>query len=133
MNQQRKQAHRQHLVELASRLNGDASGLQNAALRGSGGEASGSLSNAPMHLADLATDNFEQEMAVGLLQNTEQVLRAITAALERLDAGTFGRCEACGKEIPEERLKAVPYATHCVACAQRLEQETGVDVGQGVG
>src|SRR5262245_14900626 len=122
MTGQKVEAHRQRLRALAYRLTGEMSGLRDSALRGSGGEASGGISNAPLHLADLATDTFEQEVAFGLLQNQQQVLNAIAIALERLDAGTYGLCERCGKAIPEERLKAIIYATRCVACEQQAEQ-----------
>jgi RNA polymerase-binding transcription factor DksA len=123
MTQRDRDMYRRRLLDLGNRLKSDISGLTSEALRRSGGEASGSLSNAPLHLADLGTDNFDQEMAVTLLQNEHQVLTAIAAALDRLDAGKFGRCETCGKEIPAVRLQAVPYATHCVACAREIEQE----------
>ena len=125
MTKQQTEAHRQRLRALAYRLKGDMSGLRDAALRGSGGEASGGLSNAPLHLADLATDNFEQEVALGLLQNQQQVLNSILVALDRLDAGTYGLCERCGKEIPEERLKAMTYATRCVRCEEQVEETEG--------
>jgi RNA polymerase-binding transcription factor DksA len=130
MTEQRAEAHRQRLRTLANRLKGEMSGLRESALRGSGGEASGGISNAPLHLADLATDTSEQEVALGLLQNQQQVLNAILVALDRLDAGTFGRCERCGKDIPEERLKVVIYATRCVDCEQAAEQQ-GDDLSPG--
>jgi DnaK suppressor protein len=130
MTEQKAEVHRQRLRALAYRLKGDMSGLRDAALRGSGGEASGGISNAPLHLADLATDNFEQEVSLGLLQNQQQVLNAIMIALDRLDAGTYGRCEKCGQEIPEERLKAIVYATRCIACEQQAEQQ-GDDTSPG--
>jgi RNA polymerase-binding transcription factor DksA len=123
MTKQQAEGHRLRLRALAHRLTEDVSGLRDAALHGSGGEASGGISNAPLHLADLATDNSEQQVTLGLLQNQQQVLNAILTALNRLDAGTYGRCERCGKEIPEERLKALTYASRCVDCEQRAEQE----------
>jgi DnaK suppressor protein len=123
MTGQKVEVHRQRLRALAHRLKGEMSGLRDSALRSSGGEASGGISNAPLHLADLATDTFEQEVALGLLQNQQQVLNAIATALDRLDAGTYGVCERCGKEIPEERLKAIIYATRCVACEHEAEQQ----------
>jgi len=107
---------------LRSRLTGDVSHLADEALRSTGGEASGSLSNAPLHMADLGTDNFEQEFTLGLIQNEEQALDEIAAALDRLDQGTFGRCEECHKEIPKQRLQAIPYTRHCVECARKLQQ-----------
>ena len=113
---------RQQLLVLRSRLKGDVTHLADEALRKAGGGASGNLSNMPIHMADLGTDNFEQEFTLGLLQNEEQALEEIAAALDRLDQGTFGRCEECHKDIPRERLKALPYARFCLACARKLEQ-----------
>jgi RNA polymerase-binding protein DksA len=113
---------RQQLLELRNRLRGDVTHLTGEALRKTGGEASGSLSNTPIHMADLGTDNFEQEFTLGLIQNEEQALDEIAAALERMDQHTFGRCEECQKEIPKARLNALPYARYCVDCARKLEQ-----------
>jgi RNA polymerase-binding transcription factor DksA len=133
MNEKRAQAYRQRLLEIGDRIKDDVAAMREAALRGTGGDPSGNLSNTPMHLADLATDNFQQEVAAGVLQNEQQALAAIAAALDRLDAGTYGRCEGCGRAIPEGRLQALPYASQCVACEERLEKEEGVDLGQGAG
>jgi RNA polymerase-binding protein DksA len=72
--------------------------------------------------ADLGADSYEQEFALNLLQNQEQVLGEIHDALERIKQGKFGRCEECGGAIPKARLQAVPYARHCVACARKLQQ-----------
>ena len=112
------------LRSLRERLTGDVSHLADEALRARGGEASGSLSNAPLHMADLGTDNFEQEFTLSLLQNQEQALKEITDALERVRQGTFGRCEECEGAIPKARLQALPYTRHCVACARKLQQSS---------
>lgn len=124
MRTAQKETYRQGLIRLQRRLNGDVSHLQDEALRKTGGEASGNLSNTPIHMADLGTDNFEQEFTLSLLQNEEQVLEEISAALERLKRGTFGRCEECQDDIPKVRLNALPYARYCVECARRLEQRS---------
>ena len=115
-------SYRDLLVSLRSRLNGDVTHLADEALRSTGGEASGSLSNAPLHMADLGTDNFEQEFTLGLMQNQAQALKEIDDALERVRRGTFGRCEECHKEVPRARLRALPYTRHCVDCARKLQQ-----------
>jgi RNA polymerase-binding transcription factor DksA len=115
-------AFRDTLMNLHARLTGDVSHLANEALRSGGAEAGGSLSNAPLHPADLGTDNFEQEFTLSLLQNQEHALKEITEALSRIQNGTFGRCEECQGTIPKARLQAVPYTRHCVACARKLEQ-----------
>src|SRR5262245_14595498 len=116
------ETYRQHLLTLRSRLKGDISHLTDEALRRTGGEASGSLSNMPIHMADLGTDNFEQEFTLSLLQNEEQVLQEIAGALERIQQTTFGHCEECQGEIPRVRLNALPYTRYCVDCARKLEQ-----------
>ena len=114
--------YRQLLLGIRQQFNGDISHLTEEALRRAGGEASGSLSNMPIHMADLGTDNFEQEFTLGLIQNEEQALDEIGAALDRIDQRTSGRCEACQKEIPRARLQAIPYTRYCVECARKLEQ-----------
>ena len=115
---------RKLLEGLRRRLTGDVSHLADEALRARGGEASGSLSNAPLHMADLGTDNFEQEFTLSLLENQEQMLEEIVAALDRMDKGTFGKCEECGATIPKGRLQALPYTRHCVECARKLQQSS---------
>lgn len=123
MNQAELDQYRQLLLTLGRRICGDADDLADEALRQGGGEASGSLSNAPMHLADLGTDNYEQEMSMSLLENEERALTEIAAALARIDQGTFGQCEECHRAIGRERLRALPYTHHCVDCARRLQGE----------
>jgi RNA polymerase-binding transcription factor DksA len=72
-------------------------------------------------MADIGSDNFEQEFTLGLLENAEKVMAEIDGALVRIKAGTFGQCEDCNAEITKERLKALPYARHCITCARKLE------------
>jgi RNA polymerase-binding transcription factor DksA len=114
--------YRESLLALRDRHNGDASHLADEALRRTGGGAAGNLSNMPIHMADLGTDNFEQEFTLSLLQNEEQLVGEITSALERIRHGTFGQCEECQGDIPKPRLQALPYARYCVGCARKLEQ-----------
>ena len=66
------------------------------------------------HLGDMATVTFDRELDEGLGEGAQQTLAQIDRALARLDDGTFGTCEQCGKEIPEERLHARPWATLCI-------------------
>jgi RNA polymerase-binding transcription factor DksA len=113
-----------NLVALRARLRGDVSHLANEALRANGAESSGNLSSAPLHLADLGSDSFEQEFTLSLLQNQEQALQEIADALERIRQGTFGRCEECHDPIHKARLHALPYTRHCVECARKLQQSS---------
>ena len=116
--------YRRSLLTLRARLTGNISHLTEEALRTAGGETSGSLSNTPIHMADLGTDNFEQEFSLTLLQNQEQALKEIGEALERIRHGSFGRCEECQGAIPKARLQALPYTRHCVECARKLQQSS---------
>lgn len=123
MTAQERDGFRDQLVRLRDRLRGDFSSLTAEALRAAGGEASGNLSNAPLHLADLGTDNFEHEVTLSLMETEGQAMGEALDALRRLEEGTFGRCERCGKEIPSARLQAVPSTRYCLSCARRAEQE----------
>jgi DnaK suppressor protein len=58
---------------------------------------------------------------VELEQNEEELHRRVRAALDRIEAGSFGNCESCGHPIPVERLRVIPYATFCVVCQERQE------------
>ncbi|HEV3263277.1 MAG TPA: TraR/DksA C4-type zinc finger protein [Gemmataceae bacterium] len=115
-------AYRAKLLALHTRIRGDMSEMEGEAFRKTGGEASGSLSSVPIHLADLGTDNFEEELTLDLLENQDQILEEIGAALGRLDDGSFGRCEECGRAIGRERLDALPYTRLCVDCARQSER-----------
>jgi RNA polymerase-binding transcription factor DksA len=112
------EGHKQHLLSLGHRIKGDMSHLAGEALRKTGGEAAGSLSNMPLHLADLGTDAFDRDLTMNLLENETRTLHEIAAALGRIEAGTFGVCEQCGGAIVAERLQALPYVRCCIECAR---------------
>jgi DnaK suppressor protein len=116
--------YREQLVALGKRVRGDFAQRQNEALRQVGGSVSGNLSNIPTHPADVATDAFQQETAVSVLENQEQLLEETEAALQRIEDGTFGKCQECGNDIGGQRLDALPYTPFCVACARKLETLT---------
>jgi YteA family regulatory protein len=73
------------------------------------------------HLADTATETYDRELDYTLEENSEHVLGEIEAALTRIEGGTYGICTNCGKQIPEERLEALPWATLCIDCQRNLE------------
>ncbi len=92
------------------------------ALKTSQRDATGDLSGYSLHMADMATDNYDREFSLGLATNEQKILDRINEALEKLDDHTFGLCELCGKKISKVRLKAVPYAELCVPCQQKQEK-----------
>jgi RNA polymerase-binding protein DksA len=79
-------------------------------------------SSADNHLADTATDTYDRELDEGLEEDAERLLQQVDAALGRIDAGTYGTCDVCGRAIDEARLEAVPYTTLCIDDARKLER-----------
>jgi DnaK suppressor protein len=78
-------------------------------------DESGDLATGPGdHLADNATDTYLRELDEGLEENADHLLDEIEQALGRIADGTYGTCVACGRQIDEERLEAVPWATLCI-------------------
>ena len=114
--------YKERLLALRARLRGDVSQMADAALKKSRSEANGDLSSMPIHMADIGTDNFEQEFTLSLMQSEESTLEQIEVSLERIEDGLYGQCEECGVKIPKTRLNAIPYTTFCVKCAEQQEQ-----------
>ncbi len=85
----------------------------------------GEISSMPVHLADIGTDNFEQEFSLGLMQEAKRTLQEIQQALKRIEDGTFGICEGLGIPIEKERLEAIPWTRYSLEYARRKEKETG--------
>jgi DnaK suppressor protein len=113
---------RQLLLEKRGEIIGDVSSMENDALKKSRLDAAGDLSSMPIHMADIGTDNYEQEFALGLLDSERKLLHEINDALQRIEDGTYGMCEGTGEPIPAARLEASPWARYCVAYARLIEQ-----------
>ena len=96
--------------------------IEGEALKKSRLDASGDLSSMPIHMADLGTDNYEQEFALDLMDSERRILHEIDDALQRLDEGTYGVCEGTGEPIPKARLNAQPWARYCVEYARLVEE-----------
>ena len=111
-----------HEMLLAKRrtLLGDMNGMEAEALRGSSN--SGDQSSMPVHMADIGTDNYEQEFTLGLLESERQLLREIDEALERMALGTYGVCMGTGEHISKPRLQAKPWAKYSIAYVRKIEQ-----------
>jgi|SRR5579863_1034522 len=76
-----------------------------------------------MDSADLASNELEQHMTVILSERERDRILEIDHALRRMDEATYGVCEACGLEITEQRLKAMPFTRHCRDCKQDQERD----------
>jgi DnaK suppressor protein len=115
------ESYRNVLLGLRSRLRGDLDQMTDEALRRSQNETSGNLSNVPLHMADVGTENYDQEFTLGLIENEQATLEQVQSALNRIDAGSYGRCTECQEPIAKPRLQALPYTKHCIQCARKLE------------
>lgn len=113
-------AFKDKLNSIRSRLRGDVTAMAQVALRKSGMEGSDSA-GMPIHMAELGSDNFEQEFTLSLMENEEDTLGLIEAAFERIGDGSYGRCVQCDGSIPKARLNAIPYTPVCIRCAEAQE------------
>jgi DnaK suppressor protein len=110
------------LQERRDALAGDLNHLEEGALRKSKDDAATlDISN----FADLGSDNFEQDFMIGLIENSEEVIHEIDAALQRVEDGAYGMCEdECGHPIGKNRLKVIPWARLCIECQRKAELQT---------
>jgi RNA polymerase-binding protein DksA len=105
---QRLQAFRDHLLESRS--------VQIA-------DVSGPLEAQSTDTADSATDEFDHDLALGILSREQDALYEVEAAIRRILDGSYGICEETGKPIPVNRLRAVPWTRFTREVEERLEQE----------
>ena len=111
----------QRLVEERERLVNAARFLQRenpGSMEDELGEISGGGAG-DNHLGDMATVTFDRELDQGLEEGVQQTVEQIDAALRRIEDGTYGRCEVCGKPIAPERLLALPWTTRCIDDARQ--------------
>jgi DnaK suppressor protein len=114
---------RKRLEEERSRLDGIRDGL----LRDEADATDGAeLSNVDQHLGDLGSETFEHEKNQSLLEQVADELQQIEAAFQRLEQGTYGTCQACGRPIGPERLDAQPATRFCVDDQAKAERDLGL-------
>lgn len=114
---------RELLIAKRNELIGNVNTMESEALRKTRSEGSGDLSMMPIHMADIGTDNYEQEFTLGLIANEREMLRDIDDALKRIEKRTFGICEATHKPISKARLKIKPWARFCLEYKRSQEQQ----------
>lgn len=101
-------------------LVGMLNGMEDEALRSSGGN----LSNMPVHMADMGSDVYEQDFTLGMAETERLILDEIDAALQRIEDKTFGVCQMTGKPISKARLDAKPWAKFTIE-AERISEASG--------
>jgi len=107
------------LIQGKRRLGGDVAKLEDVGFKKS--QDGGDLSSMPLHMADQGTDNFEQDITLGIMESETGEMQEIDEAIQRIKDGVFGSCEVCLKPIPKLRLKAIPHARLCIACKSKEE------------
>jgi RNA polymerase-binding transcription factor DksA len=85
----------------------------------------GELSGVDQHPGDAGTETFEKEKNVSLLEQVDDELVGIEAAFQRLERGTYGTCQACGRPIGDGRLEAMPATRFCIEDQAKAEREAG--------
>lgn len=93
-------------------------------------DSSGELSSFDQHPGDVATETVEREQDDSLREHAAAELEEIDAAMARLEAGTYGACERCGIQIPEERLAIRPHTRFCVE--HQRDRERAQEAGRQV-
>jgi DnaK suppressor protein len=113
MNAKQIERYRTELSRMAAELGDGVAQRRDEVLRPLGGEAGGGISDMPVHPSDLAADAAEQEVETAVFETEGHLLAEVNAALARIEAGTFGTCETCGKSIMRQ----------CIRCAEAAETE----------
>ena len=108
----------QHQLE---RMQKNLNSLAADNLKRSPSDTTGDISFYSTHMADHGTDNFDRELALNLVSGRQESIYDIEFAIQRIDDGTYGICQACDNPIERPRLKALPFARKCLACQNAAE------------
>jgi RNA polymerase-binding protein DksA len=112
---------REQLLAEQARLEEELQEIERRAAHVDESDRATELSSYEDHPADLASETFEREKDLAIGESVEHMLHKVINALEKIDRGTYGRCDACSKPIKKARLRALPFATLCLDCQDRLE------------
>lgn len=85
-------------------------------------EDAGGDESSDQHMGDVGTITFDREMDESMQGHTRRLLAQVNRALQKLDEGTYGICDRCGRPIEADRLRAIPYATLCMDDQKQLER-----------
>jgi len=123
MDKRTKEKFKKILLEEKEKVINEIKNLAAENLSSTQRDLSGDLSGYSLHPADMGTDNFQRELALGLVSNEQQILYKIEGALQAIEDGTYGKCDICNKPISESRLKALSFAKLCISCKEKEESE----------
>jgi len=118
MQKKALQGFKARLLEMRRRLVEEVEHIEQTIVEDNG--APRELSSLPTHNAD--HDSEGVDVQITLAQNEEGILEQVESALARIEDGTFGKCQNCGKEVAVARLEALPYTPYCIKCAGQLQK-----------
>jgi RNA polymerase-binding transcription factor DksA len=118
---------RELLIEKLKEIIGDVQHIESGALKTSRQDSAGDLSSMPIHMADIGSDNYEQEFSLGLMDSERKIVQEIHEAIKRIEEGTYGICEGTGEPIPKIRLKGIPWTRYCVKFAELVEKGLAIE------
>jgi RNA polymerase-binding transcription factor DksA len=111
------ESHRQRLLTLLGRLDAQCARLRRDTSHMTDDDPPGARGEPTLEPVDLSVNRQEDEVLFGMLENEDHLHAEVSAALARIADHSFGHCLRCGHAITEARLRAIPYARHCIACA----------------
>lgn len=117
----RLRAIKKKLLEERERLETELHDLLERTTHAADLEQVSEISTYDDHPADLASETFEREKDLALEGNIQDLLEKVNTALEKIEDNTYGVCDSCGIEINANRIEALPWASLCLNCQDRLE------------
>lgn len=107
----------QLLLEKRAEIIGNVRGMEDAR-----NASLGDIAHMPLHMADVGSDNFEQEFTLGLMESEREMLKEIEEAILRMREGYYGVCLESGRPIQRMRLEFAPWAKYCIDVARAKEE-----------
>jgi len=128
MNSQKQAKLRRRLEDRRAQIVSDVSYMADEirALGIDQDDENGALGN---HIAEDGSSVTESERIVVVSEDLQDILAQVNAALERMDEGTYGQCQRCGRSIAAARLEAFPYVAYCIECQALIEREQALRAG----
>jgi YteA family regulatory protein len=119
MEQKKLSEYKKRLLDEKKRLSDILDSIKSDGIPENQRDELSELSMVDNHPGDMGTEMFDKQRAYALMDNERRFIMSIDRALDRIENGTYGKCELCGKEISEERLDFMPNVTTCIDCEEK--------------
>lgn len=123
LSKQELGVYKEKLINLREDILNQIKDISDDTLMKSQKDISGDMSGYSLHMADMASDNYDREFSLGIVSSEREVLFEINEALKRIEEGTYGICQISGKPISKIRLNAIPHARYSKEVMEKLEKE----------